>query len=265
MPGPAEQGEKGALMQTLRVCVRSPGGRAPLAPADGVPVWRSAPEQEGPPALPYPPQPPCAGGSRQAAPAAVRPTLVVLPGGPDLSPSMGAAVLGPSRVRRGGAATPIHAAGSWARTVIATSSPAARLVLPGPCAATRVPGPASRLPCMDPEGRSPLGQSPAMRDIAGELAEGEPRPQRQGGRVLAGSRRLRAAPPPLTPKPRQSARILGGWTASMSVAQGRTLVACRASLDGEAPASVGTAPVMAERRGCAPATRSTSCQPCSVG
>jgi len=66
---PAEpEGEKGALMQTLRVCVRSPGGGAPLAPADGVPVPRVAGKQEGPPALLHPPRPTDAVGSRPVAP-----------------------------------------------------------------------------------------------------------------------------------------------------------------------------------------------------
>ncbi len=50
--------EKGAPLQTLRVCVRPPGSDALLAPAGGVPVHREAVEQEGRPALPHPPRPP---------------------------------------------------------------------------------------------------------------------------------------------------------------------------------------------------------------
>ncbi len=49
--------EKGALMQTLRVCVRLPRGSAPPSPAGGVPVRRVAPDREGRPALPNPPRP----------------------------------------------------------------------------------------------------------------------------------------------------------------------------------------------------------------
>ena len=236
MPVPAEQSEKGALMQTLRICVRSPGAGAALAPADGVPGpagWRT-PEQEGPPALPHPPGPPCAGGSRASAAAAGCSTFVVLPGCPDLRPSMGAAVLWfslPSQARRSGAATSARAAGSWGRPAVAASSPAARLAVTGPCAATREPGPAGSRACAEPEDRSPLGQSPAMLKQAGEPAEGEPRPQRQGGRVLASSRLLRAAPPPLTPRPRQQ----------------RTQLACEAPLGGGALAllSEGSAPLPA--------------------
>ncbi len=57
-PCPTTGREKSALMQTLRVCVRPPGGGAPLAPAGSVPVRRMAPDREGHPALPNPPRPP---------------------------------------------------------------------------------------------------------------------------------------------------------------------------------------------------------------
>ena len=50
--------EKGAPLQTLRVCVRPPRGSTALAPAGGVPVRRRAPDREGRPALPNPPWPP---------------------------------------------------------------------------------------------------------------------------------------------------------------------------------------------------------------
>ncbi len=55
---PTTRREKGALLQTLRVCVRPPGGGAPLAPAGSVPIRRMAPDREGHPALPNPPRPP---------------------------------------------------------------------------------------------------------------------------------------------------------------------------------------------------------------
>jgi len=60
---PADWKDKGALLQTLRVCGAVSRGGAP--PADGIPVRQLAlTEQEGPPALPHPARPPCAGGSR---------------------------------------------------------------------------------------------------------------------------------------------------------------------------------------------------------
>ena len=81
MPGPDDRREKGALLQTLRVCGAVSWGGA--HPADGIPVPRcarkqegqalphpprparqAAPDREARPALPNPPRPPYAGGSR---------------------------------------------------------------------------------------------------------------------------------------------------------------------------------------------------------
>ena len=221
-------------MQTLRVCVRSPGGGAALAPADGVPGpsgWRT-PEQEGPPALPHPPGPPCAGGSRPSAPAPVRSTLVVLPDSPDLRPSMRAAVLWSPRAQRGGAATPARASGSRAAAPVAAPGPAPRLAGASPRAATREPGPAVRPLCAEPKERSPLGSPLQDSGLAGEPGQREAVQRAQGGRVLAGARRLRAAPPPLTPPPRRSARIPEGWPGWD--AGSRTQAACEAPLGGGA-------------------------------
>ena len=208
-------------MQTLRVCVRSPGGSAMLAPADGVPGpsgWRT-PEQEARPALPYPPRPPCAVGSRPAPSDLAAAVLLALPGSPDPRPSVGAAVLRLHHPQRGGAATPARASGSHAAPPVAPHGPAPRLAGASPCAATREPGSAVRPVCAEPEERSPLGSPLRCSGIAGEPGQRKAVQQPQGGRVLACLRRLRAAPPPLTPPPRRSARIPEGW---------RTQAACGA-------------------------------------
>lgn len=121
-------------MQTLRVCVRSPGGSAPLAPADGVPVHRAAMDREALPALHNPPEPTGAVGSHPGAwpcGGAAAPTLV------------------PRRL-----------------------APAALFALPGrgpgvapasPRAATCKPGPASRLVRAEPNERSAVRLSLAYR------------------------------------------------------------------------------------------------------
>src|SRR5699024_4793625 len=50
--------ERRAHLCKPAVCVRSPGGGTALAPADGAPVRRMAPDREARPALPNPPGPP---------------------------------------------------------------------------------------------------------------------------------------------------------------------------------------------------------------
>jgi hypothetical protein len=223
-------------MQTLRVCVRSPGGSAQLPPADGIPGpsgWRT-PEQEARPALPHPLRPPCAGGSRRSAPAPVRSTFVVLPNSPDLRPSVGAVVLRPYHPQRGGAATPARASGCHAAAPVAAPGPAPRLAGASPRAATRKPGPAVRLVCAELKERSPLGSPLQGSGLAGEPCQREAVQRGQGGRVLACLRRLWAAPPPWTPPPRRSARIpedWRGWDAGW-----RTQAACEAPLGGGARA-----------------------------
>jgi hypothetical protein len=181
-------------MQTLRVCVRPPGGSAPRPPAGGVPHPSSLRpmEQEGRPALPHPPQPPCAGGSRaQPGPRWAGQPRARHP--PRRRPRPLHPLLGlrahPHQELRGGAG--------------ALVSPAP----PGlPCA--RRPRPAALpLPTVA-EGRSPLG-SPLPWSMAGEPGGACALRRPQGGRVLArgvaARPRLRAAPPPLTPPPRQGA------------------------------------------------------------
>lgn len=62
--------EKGALMQTLRVCVRSPRGGAALAPADGVPRPPRGGGAGGTSRPPTPSPATLAGGSQAAATSA---------------------------------------------------------------------------------------------------------------------------------------------------------------------------------------------------
>ena len=168
--GPTSDSEKGALLQTCGLRAVSPGLRPRRRRPPGP---RAARTQEGPPALPHPPRPLCAGGSRARASQPVRAASTMLLGCPDLRPSMGAAVL---------RAVPFR--------------PPCRVGVP-PQLAPVAPGPAVA------QGRSPLRQSPAMQSLAGEPRTAWALRRPQGGRVLAGGRRLRAAPPPLTPPPRQ--------------------------------------------------------------
>ena len=196
--GPPNGCEKGALSQTLRVCRAVSPGRCPRRRRP--PVHRGAVDREALPALPNPPGPPCAGGARLHAPAPIRAASVALSTGPDLCPSMGAPVLTLPSTRRGGPATLARAAGPCPCATVAPVGPVLRLAPSPSRAATREPGPADRITCAEPDERSPLG-SPLPWRMAGDAGGAWAQRQRQGGRVLAGSRRLRAAPPPLTPPP----------------------------------------------------------------
>ena len=275
--GPPNGCEKGALSQTPWVCRavspgRCPRRRRPL-------VRRCAPDREALPALPNPPRPPCAGGSRPSAPGPVHVAPLALSTCPDLRPPMGAPVLASHSARRGDPATLARAAGPCRCAAVAPVGSVLRLAPSLSRAATREPGLAGGcLAATGREERSPLG-SPLPWRMAGDAGGAWALRQRQGGRVLArgAGPRLRAAPPPLTPPPRRSAWASQG-SATWGAARRRSgdgpwnrPDACEASLSGWArlggPTRWGGSPpgLATWRGGCAPALRSASCQSATQG